>query len=102
MLSPPNATALSSSLTHLFYPSYNNLIIGETSRTASKTIANRSGEVFDLELLFVSRTTLARAVLVLVLVFNVAREVGPVDKTALDGGAVDDDGTNSASVRPLT
>ena len=72
---------------------------GETSRTASKITANRPGEVFDVELLLFSRTTLARAVLVLV--SNGATEGGLFDKTVFDGGAVDD-GTNSASVRPLT
>ena len=72
---------------------------GETTRTASKITANRPGEVFDVELLRFSRTTLARAVLVLV--FNVATEGGLVDKTVFNGGAVDD-GTKSASMRPLT
>ena len=61
--------------------------------------ANRPGEVFDAELLLFFRATLARVVLVLI--FNVATEGGLVDKTAFDGGAVDD-GTNSASGRPLT
>ena len=63
-------------------------------RIASKITADR---LFDVELLLFSRTTLARAMLVLV--FNVAIAGGLVDKTAFGGGAVDD-GTDSASICP--
>ena len=63
-------------------------------RMASKITVDR---LFDVELLLFSRTTPSRAMLVLVL--NVAIGGGLVDKTAFDGGAVDD-ATDSASMRP--